>query len=377
MFKLSFLTGLALTLGLSTARQCQNITVPVTITGRNAKFSIATPQTNIEVTNFILDLTQQGANYTQQIFQEFNDVSGSYELAMTYCTPDKGPGKTLQILTHGIGFDRSYWDLPFNNFDYSYAETAVDQYGFSTLTWDRLGIGMSSHGEPVNEIQAPLEVAALTALTKMARAGSLPGITDTYSKYVHVGHSFGSEQSFALSRNDPSPTDGVVLTGYSRNGTFIPYFALGGNFVLAPTITDQYTNGYLAASDASAVQTNFFAPGMFDPNILTFATTTGQPVTLGELLTIGQTSYGTNAFSGPVLVITGNRDVPYCGGNCLATGDPSLSSIPAGVKQFIPNAQPFETFIVEGAGHGLNMEYSHDTTFQHIQQFLVTSGLGA
>jgi pimeloyl-ACP methyl ester carboxylesterase len=80
-------------------------------------------------------------------------------------------------LTHGIGFDRSYWDFPYHNYNYSYVYAAVDQAGYSTLSWDRLGTGQSSHGsDPINEIQASLEVAALYALTEKLRAGQIPGV---------------------------------------------------------------------------------------------------------------------------------------------------------------------------------------------------------
>jgi hypothetical protein len=54
-----------------------------------------------------------------------------------------------------------------------YVYAAVDQAGYSTLSWDRLGTGQSSHGDPINEIQASLEVAALYALTEKLRAGTM------------------------------------------------------------------------------------------------------------------------------------------------------------------------------------------------------------
>ena len=203
----------------------------------------------------------------------------------------------------------SYWDLSFNNYNYSYVKTAVDQYGFSTLSYDRLGIGMSSHGDPVSVIQQPLEEAALYALTTMIRNGNFPNVDAKFSKVVHVGHSFGSVLSYTLTRDYPAVSDGLVLTGFSANSTFVPYFALGGNFILANTVPalSAYPDGYLAAGDASGVQTNFFAPNDFDPAILNVAFETGQPVTVGELLTIG--AAGVNNFTGPVIVITGGKPV--------------------------------------------------------------------
>ncbi|KAF2723183.1 hypothetical protein K431DRAFT_220490 [Polychaeton citri CBS 116435] len=370
---------LAGTAALVSARRCQNITVPVNISARNGNFNQSAPSNNIEVTNFILDLTQQGHNYSQAVLNGYQTVSGTYTLATTFCEPDHGSGTTIQLLTHGIGFDRSYWDLSYNNYNYSYVEEAVDQYGYSTFTWDRLGVGESQHGEPVNEIQAWLEVAALHALTSGLRQGTIPNVRCKFDKVVHGGHSFGSEHSYALTAMYPDDSDGIFLTGFGQNGTFIPYFALGGNFIEANKIAafSQYPNGYLATTDATGVQTNFFAPGQFDPNVLQLAVATGQPVTIGELLTIGGETGTPNTFGGPVLVITGRRDIPYCGGDCLATGDPELASIPAASKANFINAKPFEAFIVPNAGHGLNLEYSHPVTYATILNFLVNNDLAA
>lgn len=67
-------------------------------------------------------------------------------------------------------------------------------------------------------------------------------------------------------------------------------------------------------------------------------------MTVGELLTIGGETGSINKFAGPVLIITGNRDIPYCGGNCVAapTGYPN---IPSQSRQYIPNANPFNVTI--------------------------------
>jgi len=49
------------------ARHCSNITVPVSISARNGVFNISAPANNIDTTNFFLDLTQQGKNYTASV----------------------------------------------------------------------------------------------------------------------------------------------------------------------------------------------------------------------------------------------------------------------------------------------------------------------
>jgi pimeloyl-ACP methyl ester carboxylesterase len=201
----------------------------------------------------------------------------------------------------------SYWDFPFANYNYSYVSSALDA-GYSTFAWDRLGVGHSSHGEPVNEIQIWLEVSALQTLTLLLKNGSLPGIKGTkFSKAIHVGHSFGSSSTFTLTVLHPEISDGIVLTGFSQNGAFIPFFGLGGNFIEANTIPElsSYPTGYLAAGSLTGAQIDFFAPGQFNPEVLTAAVATGQPVTPGELLTVAGAGGQINKFKGPVLVITG------------------------------------------------------------------------
>lgn len=373
MIKSSFAAAAVALAGSANAMTCKNITVPVDLSARNGVFNITAPQNNIEVTNFILDNSQQGANYTKAILEGYKTVSGHYELAATYCVPgnnDTASPKNVQVLTHGIGFDRSYWNLPYNSGNYSYSAVATDKYGYATFSWDRLGIANSSHGDPVQEIQALLEVDGLRALTQGLRDGCIDGVEDHFEKIVHVGHSFGSTHTYALTAMYPNISDGIALTGFSQNGSFVPFFQLGGNFIdvkenaaLAPL----YAHGYLAAGDPSGVQTNFFSPGAFDPKILTYAATTGQPVTIGELLTIGGETASPNHFAGPVIIVTGERDVPFCGGSCL-NGAPNGSSIPAQAQKTFTSTN-ITTTIVPGAGHGLNLEYSHPFTYKSVNDF--------
>ncbi|KAJ0341597.1 hypothetical protein COL922a_002036 [Colletotrichum nupharicola] len=364
---------------LASAKMCKNITVEVDISARNAVFDLEAPKTNVEVTNFLLNLSQQGANYTATALKDYADVSGTYQLASTYCEPDAGPGAVIQILTHGVGFDRSYWDFSAKGGEYSYVGPVVDDYGFSTLTWDRLGIAQSSHGEPVNEIQAMLEVAALKALTDKVRDSTLPGLEDRkFAKVVHVGHSFGSAHSYALTALYPDVSDGIILTGFAQNGSFLADFILGGAFIQVnqvPALSD-YADGYIASAYEGGVQVNFFGPDNFEPEILMAAYEAGQPVTVGELLTVGGEAASPNAFKGPVLIVTGERDIPFCGGNCLATGNPDLPSIPASSGMIFKNASAFEAYIVPKAGHGLAFSTSHVEVTSKISDFLYQNGLG-
>lgn len=212
------------------------------------------------------------------------------------------------------------------------------------------------------------------------------------------------------------------MTGFSTNPSFGGYFAAGGAFVQAnlnqpfrfgnvsassvETVLNMYSltnlvagvglspglhypNGYLTNTDASSNQYLFFLPGHFDPMLLLYAEGTKQPVTPGELLTQGSLPMA-NAYAGPVLVITGcesdldafkkkilltcfsANDLPFCGGNCLATGNASLPSIPAAVAMNFPNVPSinFEAYIQPNTGHGINLHYNATGAYNVINEFL-------
>ena len=164
----------------------------------------------------------------------------------------------------------------------------------------------------------------------------------------------GSVLTYALVNAFPTISDGIALTGFSLNSSFTPVFIVGSNLVQAylnqpfrfgnvsesvaqaitavladiPSPHDRadkednydlvdyfagrfepekrivYAPGYLTNSNAGANQYVFFLTGHHDPQIVTFAEKNKQPMTAGELLSLGSAS-PTNMFEGPVLVLTG------------------------------------------------------------------------
>lgn len=286
--------------------------------------------------------------------------------------------------------------MPFDNYNYSYVNTALAS-GYSTLAIDRLGIGNSSHGDPLNEIQAQLEVQALNAVTTKLRNGEIKDVPQKYSKIIHVGHSFGSVQSMWLSSLYPNNTDGLILTGFSTASMFMPYIVAGWNLQSArlnqperlgngsswakygqpKPFSYNYPSGYLVSNDLSALQYAFLYPGYFNLELAEVAEKTKQPVTTGELLTIGS-SPSKNAFTGPVLIVTGEHDVPFCGGNCFGQLPGSnASSIPATAKMAFPSVSNFEAYIQPNTGHGINFHYNATAAYQVIQDYLGNNGLAA
>lgn len=429
--------------GFAAARQCVNLTIPVDIASRQGQFKEVPVETNLEVGAFATRFNQFDFNYTAALLEGYQTLKKSYQISASYCQPDGGSKGTIQVLSHGIGFDKTYWDLNYNNYNYSYVNSALAA-GYSTLAIDRLGIGNSSHGDPFNEIQAQAEVEALNEVTKKLRSGSISEIKTPYSKVIHVGHSFGSVQSYWLSALYPNNTDGVVLTGFSVASQFLAYFAAGNDlhsarlnqpFRLGNSSTEvvyklatqygldmnivsgltkvlngagidltsqevwdivattavgdvitgyngtapplNYPSGYFANADLNTLQYLFLWPGNFDVGLAVVGEQTKQPVTTGELLTIGSSPMS-SPFTGPVLVVTGEHDVPFCGGNCYGQiMGQNLPDIPSGTKMAFPNASKFEAHIQPNTGHGLNLHYNATAGYQVIQNYLASSGLAA
>ena len=225
------------------------------------------------------------------------------------------------------------------------------------MTYDRIGTGGSTHGDPLADTQAFLEVESLAELTRLLRKGAVPGIPK-FTKFVHGGHSFGSLQSYQLAANYPKLSDGLFLTGFSQVPSGIGEYVLGGAFVQANTLPKwkKYPNGYFAFGTVGAFQTDYFSPvpGTWDPAILEQAAA-APPVTIGEVLTIGLLGAPPNNIVGPVLIVTGSRDLPFCAGNCFAVGSLNVSSIPALSAGSFPLATAFEAAIIPNGAHALNL----------------------
>lgn len=100
----------ALTATAATAKTCYDLNVEVPVTARNGVFdNISTPQTNFDATSFVLAATKQGRNVSEIALSGYATVSKVYNISVQYCTP-KNTGSsayTLQMLTHGMGFDKS------------------------------------------------------------------------------------------------------------------------------------------------------------------------------------------------------------------------------------------------------------------------------
>jgi hypothetical protein len=78
-------------------------------------------ESNLAVGAFAKAFTTQGGNYSKTLQENFQTVTGNYSISARYCHPDNGTGSTIQLLSHGIGFDKTYvaMSLLSNNISHS------------------------------------------------------------------------------------------------------------------------------------------------------------------------------------------------------------------------------------------------------------------
>lgn len=167
---------------------CVSGTVLITAsTTSNIKFNLAIPQNQTQLTEYLLEDITSGSPFTKDITGGKVSAAGTYTIGATLCTPanDTAP-KGVQLLTHGVGFDRYYWDFAPG---YSYVDAAVEN-GYAAFFYDRLGVGVSSKPDALTVVQSPLEVQIAYVLEGMLRKGSFSNIA--FETVIGVGHSFGS-----------------------------------------------------------------------------------------------------------------------------------------------------------------------------------------
>jgi len=115
---------------------------------------------------------------------------------------------SVQVLVAGASYGQSYWDFPYQPDTYSYVRTAT-QAGFTTFSFDRIGIGQSTR--PLGtQVSIPSNAFTIHQAISQLRAGSVDGVQ--YGKVVIVGHSLGSLISL-YEAGTYHDVDGVVASG--------------------------------------------------------------------------------------------------------------------------------------------------------------------
>lgn len=108
MFTPTIVGALALSGVAAAAKVCTNVTVPVSIDARQAIFDVPQLNSSLDATTFALNFTKQGSNFTKESVVGYQTVTGEYQISAKYCKPedDNSTNPTVQVLSHGIGFDK-------------------------------------------------------------------------------------------------------------------------------------------------------------------------------------------------------------------------------------------------------------------------------
>ncbi|CAK4032900.1 alpha beta-hydrolase [Lecanosticta acicola] len=346
---------------------CVSGLVPVQATAMNMRFNLSLPTNQSQVTEMFVESVTSGSMAMQKIMEGTQMINGSYQIGATLCTPANNTKPSgVQILTHGIGFDRSYWDFAPG---YSYVDVAT-QNNYATFFYDRLGVGMSSKPDAISVVQSFMELEIANVLAKNLKNGTYSGLS--FQKVVGAGHSFGSVITEGITAKYPTTLDGAILTGFSTNSTAMPTFLQALNLAIASQnapyrfSSPDLTNGYLVSSSAISTQIGFFrAPG-FDPAILNLAEATKGTVTLGELLTTTAVVLPASNYTRPVAVVNGDNDLPFCFGNCSYP----TNQAQAALTMLYQNSNATGTYLAPTTGHGLNLHYSAVAAYHYIQDFV-------
>jgi hypothetical protein len=242
-----------------------HIKVPATATA-NENLLFPEPVDQYEVTASFVHFLQGNSSQAAEINGGPSTVSQTFNIAAKLCYPKNWSGSTstIQFLTHGIGFNQSYWDFMEG---YSFIDVAA-KAGYPTFSHDRLGVGASDHPDPIHIVQAPIQVEIIHSLVNLLRGGKLAG--QIFKDVVGVGHSFGSIQSVGVVAKYPKDFDAVVLTGFSTNASALSLTFADFNSAIAnqnqPDRFGSLPNGYLVVDNAIANQFAFFYYPNFDVN---------------------------------------------------------------------------------------------------------------
>lgn len=350
---------------------CISGTIDVAASSQNVHFNVGPLNTQIEATEFFAEALQINSTLAERVVGKPFNVSGTYGIYSQLCFP-KSTGtindKTIQFLIHGAGADRTYWNFAPG---YSYVDYAAEQ-GYNTFIYDRLGIGLSDHPDPIQVLQTGLEVNVAHALIQHLRAGNISG--QAFKNVVGIGHSFGSIQTNLVLAEYVADYDAAVLTGFTAKPDGFPVAFAGSNPSIAsqndPSRFGDLPPGYLIPARKESNQFFFFRAPNFDPKILTLFEQTKQTESVGEFLS-SSVVQSSPKFTGPIFVAAGENDMPNCQGDCMYP----YNKIEAVKHQLYPAASNSSGwYIAPNTGHALTLHYTAKEANKKILDFIKSNG---
>ncbi|KAF8901328.1 Alpha/Beta hydrolase protein [Gymnopilus junonius] len=311
--------------------------------------------------------TSQNSNVTQDLVQGQKTFTATYKIWSLLCLPSGAKPSTVEFAVHGINFDHSYWNFGGEGSQYNYVDAAVGA-GHAVFIYDRLGISESSKPDGIKEVQENIEIEVAAELIKYIRRGAT-GIP--FQQIVGIGHSLGSLQLAGVAAKYGNLLNATVLTGFTPfTGAFNTAMAAFGLTIASvqnPSRFKSLESSYLATGTISNDQQPFFLFPFFDPNVLRSASETKQTSTIGEYLTLGA-NVASN-YTNPVLVVTGDKDYIFCGGDCYQPFA-GFDNLVLSAKVLFPNVAKFNYSIPANTGHAANLHFGSQNVFKTIQAWI-------
>lgn len=382
---------------ISNSKPCTSFTIPVPIVAHNHIYDTIHVNNNIDAAAYTVDVDTWDS---PTIFERITDnitISKTFDIYATLCVPPNGAKKSyLQIATHGGAFDSRYWDSKLRPEKYSYVDAASAQ-GYSILTYDRLGCGMSAKPNPYTELQAPAEVEILRGIAEIVRdgklwnhipesaAGNYIDISATFEKIILVGHSFGSFISYSLTSLYPHLSDAAVFTGFILSNQITEQrtaeMALQYAPESDPELFGDYGPGYTVVGTPGALQVGFLSArvnktlgiGGFEPEALDYmfktrAPTSGVEISSAEVMLASVLT--APEYQGPVQFTLGEYDMQICLGDCKGTYNVTMIE-----NEMYPKAKGVDIYLQPGTGHAMPFHRGAHVGFKRTFDWLSENGL--
>ncbi|KAI9828492.1 MAG: hypothetical protein M1826_006029 [Phylliscum demangeonii] len=219
--------------------------------------------------------------------------------------------------------------------------------------------------------QASIQVGVLGELIKAVRLGRCSGSAGVPKSVVLVGHSFGSVISNAIVASIPGAADGLILTGLGYTG--FDFKTIWGTLQARLPSQEQHDmlanldTGYLDAGDLYSFVGGQFHQPNYDVQVARNAFSRRQLFAVTEIPSSAQHSLLADKFTGPVMVISGEFDLPVCGGYC-----PDV--LEAGAAPVFPASRNFKAYVQPNTGHALNLHKNATAGYAVITDFLASNG---
>ena len=283
----------------------------------------------------------------------------------TFCSPLKlGSVSSVDVLVHGFGYDRSYWDSAYQHPKYSYVSRTL-QAGRAVFYYDRLGVGQSSR---LTSDQVTMDADAYVLHQVIQRYKSAFQIMDL------IGHSYGSRIS-ALETSRYNDATKLILTG---NLHAVGPAIASGELTSHPANQDplfagQHLDDGWTTADSLASRNGFYDLATADPAEIAYDyahRAIGSVTEFNGGRAIGAVPAGsniTNSITRSVLLISGQQDRLYCG---LALDCNNLANIKALETPYYTSAKSLTIKTVSDTGHDLALHPSADESFSSINAWI-------